>query len=633
MNLQEAKQLYIKAKDAYYNSGKPIMSDAQFDKLENWITKKDPTWPELHKTGIRSTDIIGKKTEVKLPFFMPSLNKFYPEEVDKLWKKLPVVSEYVYMAKLDGCSVLLEYENRKPTKLTTRGNGALGKDISFFIPYTNLPTIPDQGYHAFRCEAILKKDVFQSKWIKEFDNARNAVSGILNRMTAHPAIRDISFIVLGEYNCRLLESLERAKSYGLDVVAYTIYQGHEEKEIYKIAKSAETFEADGIVITTPNFLYHYDSAEKPKSGIFAYKENPDEVAKESEVLQVVWQTSAFGRLIPKIEIKPVRLQNATIKYVTCNNAVWMKDRKIGPGAIVKIVRSGDVIPKIVGIVKPSEYAQLPDCEFYQKGVHFYQSELSDESYIKKLERAINAFNIAGVKYQTLETIKNKFTFYFKNDIEPLAALLNVLNMPGLQIQLQQLLGKKAGLQVYESLSSINQKKHTLIEWLLASCVFDAGIGAKRLSAINKVVSLETLLNKKKEDIIFYISPIDSIGPVLAEQIADGIVKYSSIYTKVISSYASEQENSVEVINDIFKRFNFTFTGYRNKDQEYAIQSLGGNVISFSNKTNFLLYDPNGKKSSKIEKAGDRAITWDQLVEEYPKLEEIYNQQKKKKSLF
>ena len=135
MNLQEAKELYIKAKDAYYNSGKPIITDAQFDKLENWIAKKDPTWPELHKTGILPTDIIGKKTKVKLPFFMPSLNKFYPEEVDKLWKKLPVVSEYVYMDKLDGCSVLLEYENGKPTKLTTRGNGEIGQDISFFIPY------------------------------------------------------------------------------------------------------------------------------------------------------------------------------------------------------------------------------------------------------------------------------------------------------------------------------------------------------------------------------------------------------------------------------------------------------------------------------------------------------------------
>lgn len=632
MNLQEAKKLYIKAKDAYYNSGKPIITDAQFDKLENWIAKKDPTWPELHKTGILPTEIIGKKTKVKLPFFMPSLNKFYPEEVDKLWKKLPVVSEYVYMAKLDGCSVLLEYKNGKPTKLTTRGDGEIGQDISFFIPYTNLPDISNKSYHAFRCEAIFKKDVFQSKWVKEFDNARNAVSGILNRMTAHPAIHDISFMVLGEYGCRLLESLERAKSYGLDVVSYSLYQGHEEKEIYKIAKSADEFEADGIVISTPNFMYSYDSSEKPKSGIFAYKENPDEIAKESEVVQIIWQTSAFGRLIPKVEIKPVRLQNATIKYVTCNNAVWMKDRKIGPGAIVKIVRSGDVIPKIIGVVKPANQSQLPDCEFYEKGVHFYQKENSEEIYVKRLERAINAFKIPEVKYNTLLEIYRKYALYFKGP-EPLIDLIAYIKEARASTWLRLTFGNKAGLIIFDNLSKIVSKKHTLIEWLLASCVFDAGIGAKRLSAINKVVPLETLLNKKKEDIIFYISPIDSIGPVLAEQIADGIVKYSSVYTKVVSSYASEQENSVEVVNDIFKGFNFTFTGYRNKDQEYAIQSLGGNVINFSNKTNFLLYDPNGKKSSKIEKAGDRAITWDQLVEEYPKLEDIYNQQKKKKSLF
>ena len=49
MNLTEAKALYIKAKDAYYNTGNPIITDAQYDKLENWIMSKDPDWSELRK--------------------------------------------------------------------------------------------------------------------------------------------------------------------------------------------------------------------------------------------------------------------------------------------------------------------------------------------------------------------------------------------------------------------------------------------------------------------------------------------------------------------------------------------------------------------------------------------------------
>ena len=60
MNLTEAKVLYIKAKDAYYNTGNPIITDAQYDRLEIWIMSKDPDWSELHKTGIRAGKI-GKK--------------------------------------------------------------------------------------------------------------------------------------------------------------------------------------------------------------------------------------------------------------------------------------------------------------------------------------------------------------------------------------------------------------------------------------------------------------------------------------------------------------------------------------------------------------------------------------------
>jgi len=52
MTLDEAKALYLKAKEAYYNS-KPIMSDAKFDKLEDAIKSKAPKWPELSKTGVK----------------------------------------------------------------------------------------------------------------------------------------------------------------------------------------------------------------------------------------------------------------------------------------------------------------------------------------------------------------------------------------------------------------------------------------------------------------------------------------------------------------------------------------------------------------------------------------------------
>lgn len=65
---------------------------------------------------------------------MPSLNKYYPEEIEKYWKK-NLSEKYLYMAKLDGSSVLLRYKDGNPVQLITRGDGEKGKDISFFLPF------------------------------------------------------------------------------------------------------------------------------------------------------------------------------------------------------------------------------------------------------------------------------------------------------------------------------------------------------------------------------------------------------------------------------------------------------------------------------------------------------------------
>ena len=74
MKLSEAKQKYMEAQIAYYE-GSPIMSDASFDKLEDWIKARSPNWIGLRKAGN------NRKVEVKLPQFLPSLNKFYPKRL------------------------------------------------------------------------------------------------------------------------------------------------------------------------------------------------------------------------------------------------------------------------------------------------------------------------------------------------------------------------------------------------------------------------------------------------------------------------------------------------------------------------------------------------------------------------
>ena len=76
----KAKKLYKMAKAAYYE-GRPLMSDARFDALEDYIRKIDPDWKELQKTGV-----LPIHSKVDLPVFMPSLDKLYPDDHKKINK-------------------------------------------------------------------------------------------------------------------------------------------------------------------------------------------------------------------------------------------------------------------------------------------------------------------------------------------------------------------------------------------------------------------------------------------------------------------------------------------------------------------------------------------------------------------
>lgn len=187
MKLSEMKALYLRAKDAYYNGKSEIMSDAAFDRLEDTIRKRSPEWEELDKTGVRISD---KKEEVALCWPMPSLEKAYPDDVPSFAKRSK--GPHFGMWKLDGTSLQGLYDRGTPKALITRGDGMVGRDVSYLIPklveFGLIPArIPTRNRTVFRFEALMKKDVFAEKYSREaagddgFDNARAMVNGLFNR--------------------------------------------------------------------------------------------------------------------------------------------------------------------------------------------------------------------------------------------------------------------------------------------------------------------------------------------------------------------------------------------------------------------------------------------------------------------
>ena len=598
MNLEQAKQKYKEAQVAYY-SGSPIMSDQTFDRLEGWIKSKEPNWEGFRKPGN------DRKVEVKLPQFLPSLNKLYPEYIDQWYDKF-IRLNWVYMAKLDGNSVYLEYVKGKPRRLITRGDGEYGKDISYFIPYLPIPKkIEYKDRIGFRCEAIIRKSDFESKYNERFDNARNMVAGLLNRKTPDKALADIRLIVLGVFDRPLVDGLKFAFNLGFETVYYRIDKPRKQQVHFEQIKQGK-YEADGVVICEPDWIYHYDNAEKPKAHIIAYKENVQYA--DSIVTDVIYQISSAGRIIPKIKIEPVNLSGASIEYCTSHNAKWMVDHGIGIGAKVRITRSGDVIPKIIDVLEKGEIV-YPACEYKMKGVHFIATSRSKEQVVRMLTKFSSTLGIESIKEKTYSTL-------YDCGVTSLHKLLVFAHVNNGQQRLQNKFGDKKGLMIYEALQTIVNTRWPIAKLMIASCVFNT-IGEKRLNAIQQLdFDLLELSSWKLVDIKNSIqSP--GIGEATALQIAQGLVDFRKFYLTNKSLLAKPLPYKKPVNkNGKLKGLRIAFTGYRSKEQAEIIEYHGGIVDSFTSKTNILLYSKTGKASSKIAKAGSRAMTWDQFAKKY-----------------
>ena len=86
-------------------------------------------------------------------------------------------------------------------------------------------------------------------------------------------------------------------------------------------------------------------------------------------MNVLWSPSKDGYLKPRIQIEPVVLGGAKIEYATAFNAAFVEEKKLGIGSLVKLVRSGDVIPHIMDVIEPAEKAKMPDVAYKWNDTH------------------------------------------------------------------------------------------------------------------------------------------------------------------------------------------------------------------------------------------------------------------------
>ena len=94
----------------------------------------------------------------------------------------------------------------------------------------------------------------------------------------------------------------------------------------------------------------------------------DQIA-EAKIIDVIWTPSKDGFLKPKVRIEPIDIGGVTIEYATAFNAAFVEKNKIGMGALIEMVRSGDVIPHILKVITPARQAQMPTGNYKWNATH------------------------------------------------------------------------------------------------------------------------------------------------------------------------------------------------------------------------------------------------------------------------
>lgn len=300
------KEFLDNASSAYYE-GNPTISDEEFDRLASVYN--------YNSVGYVVTDGIPHL------YKMYSLQKFF-SLVDA-----PDLSGYISTPKLDGAAVSIVYVNGQLAIALTRGDGELGRDITDKMRLLVPNSIPLQATVQITGEVVCPSSV---------PNSRNLAAGSLN-------LKDLE-----EFRTRPLTFV----AYGLQGSSIFTWSGAMK---YLKAQGFQTVNSfDSSMYPTDGIVYRVDDNQKFDSlgytshhprGAFALKEQKDGVV--TTLLDVVWQVGKSGAISPVAILEPVMIGSAMVGRATLHNIQYIRDLNLEIGCQVEVIRSGEIIPRVV----------------------------------------------------------------------------------------------------------------------------------------------------------------------------------------------------------------------------------------------------------------------------------------------
>ena len=601
LNEQELSKLLRAANAAYYGNLAPIMTDNEYDILCEHTLQRFPNNTAAQEGHTQCLE----KNKVELPYEMWSMDKIKPD-TDALakWQKT-YKGPYILSCKLDGISGLYSTEGPMP-KLYTRGNGIVGQDISRFLPFLNLPK--EKGI-TLRGEFIIKKKTFASKYAKEFANARNFVAGIINQTIPDvQKCNDLDFVVYevlkpvlkpsGQMSFQAKSTIQAVEHFISPTVSNALLS-----ELLLKWRAEYAYEIDGIICIN-DALYCRQTGNP--SHAFAFKMVLADQMAEAKVLEVIWTPSKDGYLKPRVHIEQVKLSGVDIEYATGFNARFIEDNKIGMGALVRLIRSGDVIPHIIATVQPALKAHMPAVpyEWNSTGVDIMLINKDDDPTVKEKNITL-FFSSLEVDGLGAGNVKKLIKAGFDTVIKIITmSEADFMQVPGFK----ETMAKKVQGSIQDKVY-----KASLPELMHATNIFGRGFGLKKFQQI--LLKEPAILNDKTlspEEKIKRITNIEGLAKKTAEQFVMQIPPFLAFLKEAnllhTDKHKPKQPIDKQPLHPLYGK-SIVFTGVRDKELLKKLEDIGAEQGIAVNKKTFivLIKDLSTNETSKTTDAKELGI--------------------------
>lgn len=640
----------------YYILDDPIASDEEYDTLYREVKAYELQNPQnialdspTQRVGDKVLESFSKITHIQR---MWSLEDIFDMQELQDWVERVLrganreTLSFSISPKFDGASLNLLYENGILVSAATRGDAFVGENVT-----QNARTIPSiplkiayKGRIEIRGECVIAKDDFEKLNLERlqggenlFANPRNAAAGSLRQLDPKiTAKRKLQFIPWGVGACDLadfMDSTSKESNTAQDsffALMENIYAlGFQKSPFVELCKSIQAIEnayshliakRDSYPITLDGMVVRVDSISlQEKLGFtikaprFACAYKFPAIEKRAKVLGITLQVGRTGVITPVAELEPIRIEGAKVSRATLHNFDEIAKKDIQINDFVILIRSGDVIPKIIKSLPSLRDGTQTPCPIPTKCPICHSELLVEEKLIKcqnlsceaRVKNSIihfaskKALNIDGLGEKIVETLFDTGKIHSIEDLFSLQSK-DLEDLEGFKDKkIQNLLNAIAATRGIELWRFIN-----------ALGIEHIGEGASKKLANSFGIEF---YQKTYEDFI----ALEGFGEEMAASLCEfckvniqRLLRLLELISPICTTQNSAQDSKLSGKT-------FVITGTLSKAREEykeLLESLGAKVSgSISKKTDFLLCGENaGSKLTKAESLGIQILNEKEL---------------------